>query len=122
LKPPLDTRARAHAEQRLADLAEAERRMLETERAVTDYMNQLSDLNNEQRYIRIAQKIRPGLGTIEVDGDGRLLHLRLDRDALMTSDRDSLGSRILEALAAARTEASVQYKRKAARIARRNRV
>ncbi|MGI5327416.1 YbaB/EbfC family nucleoid-associated protein [Actinomadura nitritigenes] len=96
--------------------------MLEIERAATDYANQLSDLDAEQRHVRIAQRIRPGLGTIEVDGDGRLLHLSLDRDALATSDRNSLGRRILEALAAARAEASARYKQEAARIARRNRV
>ncbi|MBO2459404.1 YbaB/EbfC family nucleoid-associated protein [Actinomadura violacea] len=89
---------------------------------MTDYVNQLSNLGNEQRHIRITQKIRPGLGTIEVDGDGRLLHVSLERDALMTSDRNALGNRILEALAAARTEAGDHYKQEAARIIRRNRV
>ncbi|MEU6749077.1 YbaB/EbfC family nucleoid-associated protein [Spirillospora sp. NPDC046719] len=114
--------AREHAEQRLAELDAAEWRMREIERAAADYANQLSGLDAEQRYVRIAQKIHPGLGTIEVDGNGRLLRVSLDRDALATSDRNSLGRRILEALAAARAEASAQYKHEAAGIARRNRV
>lgn len=118
----MDARARARAEQRLAELADAERRMIEMERAANDYASQLSDLANEQRYVRITQKIPPGLGTIEVDGDGRLLQASLDRNALVTSDRNALGRRILEALAAARAEASTRYKQEAARIAQRNRV
>ncbi|WP_160573533.1 YbaB/EbfC family nucleoid-associated protein [Actinomadura physcomitrii] len=120
--PPPDARARARADQNLARLAEAERRMLETERAVSDHVEQLSELSDQQRYVRITHKIRPGLGTIEVDGDGRLLHVSLLHSELVTSDRSLLGRRILEALAAARAEASAQYKKEAARIARRNRV
>lgn len=120
-RPP-DAGARARAEQRLAELAEAERRMLETERAVNDHVEQLSDLDARQRHVRITQKIRPGLGTIDVDGDGRLLHVSLDRDGLVTSDRSLVGRRILDALAAARAEAGAQYRQEASRIARRNRV
>ena len=119
---PLDAKTWAHAERRLAELAAAEQRMLHTEHAITDYVNELYSLGDERQHIRIIQKIRPGIGTMEVDGDGRLLHLSLDHRALLVSDHNALGRRILEALAAARAEATAQYKQEAARIARRNRV
>ncbi|WP_433150714.1 hypothetical protein ACQPZ8_13700 [Actinomadura nitritigenes] len=106
----------------MAELAEAERRMAETERAVTDHVEQLSALSGQHRYVRVTQKIRPGLGTVEVDGDGRLLHVSLVHGELVTSDGNLLGRRILESLAVARAEASARYKQEAARIARRNRV
>jgi DNA-binding protein YbaB len=118
--PPADER-RAHAARRLGELAEAERRMAEIERAADEFLDDVTRLRENRLSIHVTQKIGPGLGTLEVDGNGRLTGITLSRHAVAMSDTGILGSRILRALDAARTEASAQYKQELARLARRHR-
>ncbi|GLY73452.1 YbaB/EbfC family nucleoid-associated protein [Actinoallomurus iriomotensis] len=50
-------------------------------------------------------EIEAGMGFVTVDGDGRLVRVRLNPDSLETGDAFKLGSRVLEAIAAARRRA-----------------
>lgn len=92
------------AEARLAQAREMSRRLAELEDALADYAaGAEKDASSPEE--RITCEIEPGLGVVEVDGNGELIDIRLDARLVGASNPAVLGERVLAALHRAEAEA-----------------
>jgi DNA-binding protein YbaB len=71
-----------------------------------DALGRADALNGEFERATWTQEIRPGLGTLTIDGRGRLGDLRLDAGAVRRSDPARLGERVLAAIHEAESRAA----------------
>ncbi len=90
--------------------------MVEVESEIAEYLNQVAAIEASRADVVLSQKIEAGLGEVKVNGEGRLIHVHLNLESVRTSNPDLLGTRVLRALEAARTEASNQYKHELAKV------
>lgn len=86
-----------------------------TEALIGDVEAMEEELANERTTFQIERR----LGSITVDGNGRLVALSLDADRVKMSDRRVLGARIIQALDMARAEMQKTYKHRLNEIGRR---
>lgn len=108
---PTDRRAeRTHRGQALlAEAISLSRRAQQLEHDLERLDSALSAVQESRSSEVVIHKIEAGLGTVRVDGHGRLLDITLDTGAVSRSNPDIFGERILTALHAAEKEAHNAY-------------
>lgn len=90
----------------LAEAAELAARTRVLEESLEDFGRRHGELRDRLGGLRFTAEIDPGLGTVTVDGTGRVLEIGFEPRAVAVADPSRLGPRVLEALNKARAEAS----------------
>ncbi|WP_157431768.1 YbaB/EbfC family nucleoid-associated protein [Actinomadura hibisca] len=97
--------AQARSEALMASLDEAEKRMDAIQQAGADYAKKLIKAEEVARNRHVEEKIKAGIGTVSVNGNGQIIEVRLNIDNLKHSDQSMLPGRLLDAVAKARQRA-----------------
>lgn len=97
-----------HAERgraRLDDIATAERRLQLAVEAIEEYAQRVQEFNSSLPRRGVRQPIDTGLGTVVVDGTGRLRDIQLDLRRIRDVSANTLGEKILRAIKAGELKA-----------------
>ena len=90
-----------HAERgraRLDDIATAERRLQLTAEAIEEYAQRVQEFSSSLPRRGVKQPIDADLGTVVVDGTGRLRDIQLDVRRIRDVSANTLGERIVRAI------------------------